>query len=144
MITAHTDVVGSLLRPVALRKARDDWVAGRLSHAQFKSIEDRAVDEAVSLQEAAGLDIVTDGEMRRLSFQSQMTEAVDGSSGSIGTIILNFFASVSRGGAPATPCTSSRRARRHRRQRLLAQDSGASPEHELIVVGRFLVGARRG
>src|SRR5438128_10704681 len=78
MITAHTDVVGSLLRPVALRKARDDWVAGRLSHAQFKFIEDRAVDEAVSLQEAAGLDVVTDGEMRRLSFQSQMTEAVDG------------------------------------------------------------------
>src|SRR5262249_28847231 len=78
MITAHTDVVGSLLRPAALRKARDDWVAGRLSHAQFKSIEDRAVDEAVSLQEAAGLDIVTDGEMRRLSFQSQMTETVDG------------------------------------------------------------------
>jgi len=49
MITAHTDVVGSLLRPVALRKARDDWMAGLLSHAQFKSIEDRAVDEAVSL-----------------------------------------------------------------------------------------------
>jgi len=78
MITAHTDVVGSLLRPVALRKARDEWAAGRLSRTQFKSIEDRAVDEAVSLQEAAGLDIVTDGEMRRLSFQSQMTEAVDG------------------------------------------------------------------
>jgi 5-methyltetrahydropteroyltriglutamate--homocysteine methyltransferase len=78
MIAAHTDVVGSLLRPVALRKARDDWVAGRLSHAQFKAIEDRAVDEAISLQEAAGLDIVTDGEMRRLSFQSQMIEAVNG------------------------------------------------------------------
>ena len=78
MITAHTDVVGSLLRPGALRKARDDWMAGRLSHAQFKAIEDQAVDEAVSLQEAAGLDVVTDGEMRRLSFQSQMTEAVDG------------------------------------------------------------------
>jgi len=78
MITAHTDVVGSLLRPLALRKARDDWVAGRLSHAQFKCIEDRAVDEAIALQEAAGLDVVTDGEMRRLSFQSQMTEAVEG------------------------------------------------------------------
>jgi 5-methyltetrahydropteroyltriglutamate--homocysteine methyltransferase len=78
MITAHTDVVGSLIRPVALRKARDDWKTGRLSHAQFKSIEDGAVDEAVSLQEAAGLDIVTDGEMRRLSFQSQILEAVDG------------------------------------------------------------------
>jgi 5-methyltetrahydropteroyltriglutamate--homocysteine methyltransferase len=78
MITAHTDVVGSLLRPVALCKARDEWKTGHLSHAQFKSIEDAAVDEAVSLQEAAGLDIVTDGEMRRLSFQSQMIEAVDG------------------------------------------------------------------
>jgi 5-methyltetrahydropteroyltriglutamate--homocysteine methyltransferase len=78
MITVHTDVVGSLVRPVALRKARDDRKTGRLSHAQFKSIEDGAVDEAVSLQEAAGLDIVTDGEMRRLSFQSQMLEAVDG------------------------------------------------------------------
>ena len=78
MITAHTDVVGSLLRPVALRKARDEWKTGRLSHAQFKSIEDGAVDEAVSLQEAAGLYIVTDGELRRLSFQSQMIEAVEG------------------------------------------------------------------
>jgi len=78
MITAHTDVVGSLLRPVALCKARDEWKTGRLSHAQFKSIEDGAVDEAVFLQEVAGLDIVTDGEMRRLSFQSQMIEAVDG------------------------------------------------------------------
>jgi len=87
MITAHTDVVGSLLRPVALLKARDDWAARRLSHSQFKSIEDRAVDEAVSLQEAAGLDIVTDGEMRRLSFQSQMTEAVDG----FGTWNINAF-----------------------------------------------------
>jgi methionine synthase II (cobalamin-independent) len=78
MITAHTDVVGSLLRPLALRQARDDWKAGRLSHAQFKAIEDHAVDEAIALQEAAGLDVVTDGEMRRLSFQSQMTEAVEG------------------------------------------------------------------
>ncbi len=51
MITAHTDVVGSLLRPVALRKARDDWVAGRLSHAQFKSIEDRAVAMPMAPQE---------------------------------------------------------------------------------------------
>src|SRR5262249_16745929 len=73
-----TDVVGSLLRPLALRKARDDWEAGRLTHAQFKCIEDHADDEAIALQETAGLDVVTDGEMRRLSFQSQMTEAVEG------------------------------------------------------------------
>jgi 5-methyltetrahydropteroyltriglutamate--homocysteine methyltransferase len=36
------------------------------------------VDEAIALQEAVGLQVVTDGEMRRQSFQSQMTAAVGG------------------------------------------------------------------
>ncbi len=78
MITARSDVVGSLLRPPELLKAREDFAAGRLGSAAFKAVEDRAVDAAVALQEAAGLEVVTDGEMRRLSFQSQMTEAVEG------------------------------------------------------------------
>jgi 5-methyltetrahydropteroyltriglutamate--homocysteine methyltransferase len=78
MITAHTDVVGSLLRPPELLKARQDVATGRITQAEFKAIEDRAVDEAVKLQEEAGLDVVTDGEMRRLSFQSQLPEAVEG------------------------------------------------------------------
>jgi 5-methyltetrahydropteroyltriglutamate--homocysteine methyltransferase len=78
VITAHADVVGSLLRPPELLKARDDVAAGRIGQAEFKAVEDRAVDQAVALQEQAGLEVVTDGEMRRLSFQSQMTEAVDG------------------------------------------------------------------
>ena len=78
MITAHTDVVGSLLRPPELLAARERLAAGDLTEEEFKRIEDRAVDEALRLQEDAGLEIVTDGEMRRLSFQSQLTEAVDG------------------------------------------------------------------
>ncbi|MFQ6018207.1 MAG: cobalamin-independent methionine synthase II family protein [Kiloniellaceae bacterium] len=78
MIAARADVVGSLLRPPALLKAQEDLAAGRITHARFKTTEDRAVDEAVALQEAAGLEVVTDGEMRRLSFQSQMTQAVEG------------------------------------------------------------------
>ena len=78
MIAAHTDVVGSLLRPTELLKARDEVAAGKVTQAAFKAIEDQAVDEAVALQEAVGLEVVTDGEMRRLSFQSQMTEAVAG------------------------------------------------------------------
>jgi 5-methyltetrahydropteroyltriglutamate--homocysteine methyltransferase len=81
VITAHTDVVGSLLRPpelIAARAARD---AGTVSAAAFKAIEDHAVDAAIALQEGAGLDVVTDGEMRRLSFQRPLAEAVDGLSG---------------------------------------------------------------
>ncbi len=78
MITTHTDVVGSLLRPRELLEARKDVAADRITPAEFKAIEDRAVDQAVALQEEAGMEVVTDGEMRRLSFQSQMTEAVHG------------------------------------------------------------------
>ncbi len=78
MITARADVVGSLLRPPALLDARRLFVAGEIEPAAFKRIEDHAVDDALALQVQAGMPVVTDGEMRRESFQSQMTEAVDG------------------------------------------------------------------
>jgi 5-methyltetrahydropteroyltriglutamate--homocysteine methyltransferase len=78
MLEARTDVVGSLLRPPELLDARDRRDRGELSAPDFKRIEDAAVDSALRIQEEAGLDVVTDGEMRRLSFQSQMTEAVAG------------------------------------------------------------------
>lgn len=78
MVQSRTDVVGSLLRPPALLEARKQREAGELTPAAFKRVEDAAVDAALRLQEEAGLDVVTDGEMRRLSFQSQLTDAVDG------------------------------------------------------------------
>ncbi len=71
MISSHTDVVGSLLRPPELLQPRQALAAGRLGHTEFKAIEDRAMDEAITLQEQAGVGVVTDGEMRRLSFQSK-------------------------------------------------------------------------
>src|SRR5256886_10962746 len=76
--THRGDVVGSLLRPAYLAEARRDAASGRLGPAEFKRIEDRAVDEAVALQEAAGLDVVTDGEMRRYAFFGHLIEALDG------------------------------------------------------------------
>jgi 5-methyltetrahydropteroyltriglutamate--homocysteine methyltransferase len=74
----RSDVVGSLLRPRWLMEARERVEHGTLSAAEFKRIEDRAVDEAVALQEAAGLDVVTDGEMRRYAFFGHLIEAVEG------------------------------------------------------------------
>ena len=77
-ISATATVIGSLLRPTWLLKARDDFAANRMGETEFQQIENRAVDEAIALQEEVGLRVVTDGEMRRLSFQSQLPEAVDG------------------------------------------------------------------
>ena len=78
MLLARTDVVGSLLRPASLLEARTQLESGAITESAFAQAEDAAVDEALALQEEAGLDVVTDGEMRRLSFQSQMPAAVEG------------------------------------------------------------------
>ena len=78
MISARADVVGSLLRPRELLEARQRFARAEISAAEFKHAEDRAVDFAISLQVRAGLPVVTDGEIRRESFQSQMVEAVEG------------------------------------------------------------------
>jgi 5-methyltetrahydropteroyltriglutamate--homocysteine methyltransferase len=78
VIVARTDVVGSLLRPRELLEARERLGRGEIGAPEFTRVEDAAVDAAIRLQEDAGLAVVTDGEMRRLSFQSQLTEAVEG------------------------------------------------------------------
>ncbi|MEE8396770.1 MAG: cobalamin-independent methionine synthase II family protein [bacterium] len=78
MIACHAELVGSLLRPRELLRAREGLAAGQIESAELRAAEDRAVDGAVALQETAGLEVVTDGEMRRLSFQSPIAEAVEG------------------------------------------------------------------
>jgi len=65
---ARADVVGSLLRPAYLRQARQGARAGTVSAADLRAAEDRAVREAISVQESAGLDVITDGELRRQSW----------------------------------------------------------------------------
>jgi 5-methyltetrahydropteroyltriglutamate--homocysteine methyltransferase len=74
----RSDVVGSLLRPTYLKKAREESAEGRLANADFKRLEDRAVDEAVALQLRTGLDVLTDGEMRRYAFYGHLIDAVEG------------------------------------------------------------------
>jgi 5-methyltetrahydropteroyltriglutamate--homocysteine methyltransferase len=81
IIDARADHVGSLLRPPALKQAREDRAAGRLDAPAFKAVEDAAVREVVALQEAAGCPVVTDGELRRDSFQSELTAATTGVEG---------------------------------------------------------------
>jgi len=78
MMSARSDVVGSLLRPQELLAAQKQLAEGLITPVGFKKIEDKAVDQAIALQEEAGLEVITDGEMRRPSFQSQMTAAVEG------------------------------------------------------------------
>jgi 5-methyltetrahydropteroyltriglutamate--homocysteine methyltransferase len=74
----RSDIIGSLLRPQFLLDAREQKERGQVGAAEFKAIEDRAVDDAVALQQEAGLDVVTDGEMRRYAFYGHLVEALEG------------------------------------------------------------------
>jgi 5-methyltetrahydropteroyltriglutamate--homocysteine methyltransferase len=77
-VVFRSDVIGSLLRPASLKAARKKHDAGQISDAEFKSAEDRAVDEAVELQRRAGVDVISDGEMRRYAFYGHLIDAVEG------------------------------------------------------------------
>jgi 5-methyltetrahydropteroyltriglutamate--homocysteine methyltransferase len=74
----RSEGVGSLLRPSYLKEARQRLGSGALTPAQFKAIEDRAVDEAIALQQEAGLDVLTDGELRRYAFFGHLVDALEG------------------------------------------------------------------
>jgi len=84
--TIRTDVVGSLLRPPALKEARKRFDAGAIDAQELAAIEDAAVRSAVAMQEAAGLDVVSDGEMRRLNFQDSFGASVAGYDAEVSTL----------------------------------------------------------
>ena len=77
-MTYHAEVVGSLLRPQYLFDARKQFEDGSIAPAAFKAIEDRAVDEAITLQENAGIDVITDGEQRRYAFYGHLIDSLSG------------------------------------------------------------------
>ena len=67
-VQAKSEVIGSLLRPPSLTEARRRYEQSEITPPEFKRLEDRAVDEAVETQTLAGIDVITDGEMRRYAF----------------------------------------------------------------------------
>jgi len=77
-MTYHSEVVGSLLRPTHLVETRKQFEGNQISAAEFKRVEDQAVNDAIALQEAAGIDVITDGEMRRYAFYGHLVEALAG------------------------------------------------------------------
>jgi 5-methyltetrahydropteroyltriglutamate--homocysteine methyltransferase len=70
----RADHVGSLLRPAELVELRHAGAAPDV----IRALEDRHVLRVLARQRELGLDVVTDGELRRTNFMSDLTDAVDG------------------------------------------------------------------
>jgi 5-methyltetrahydropteroyltriglutamate--homocysteine methyltransferase len=73
-----TTVVGSLPRPLWLKELFDGIHEGRISNEERERLLDLAVPSAIALQEAAGVDVITDGEWRRFSYVAVISDFASG------------------------------------------------------------------
>src|SRR5215468_7034148 len=74
----RADHVGSLLRPAALKAAREKRAKGEIGAAELKAVEDREIERAIKKQEEVGLQAVTDGEFRRSWWHLDFLWGLDG------------------------------------------------------------------
>lgn len=74
----RADIVGSFLRPDAIKHARQQFAAGEIDAAHLRRIEDDAIRHAVEQQCACGLHVVTDGEFRRAWWHMDFFAALQG------------------------------------------------------------------
>ena len=86
----RADHVGSLLRPPGLLAARDGFAAGRITAAQLHAVEDKAITDAVRMQESAGLQSATDGEFRRATWHMDFIYQIGGISKAPGHLAVKF------------------------------------------------------
>jgi 5-methyltetrahydropteroyltriglutamate--homocysteine methyltransferase len=77
----RADHVGSLLRSAALKKARSDCEAGKMSRAELREVEDREIINVLKKQEEIGFKLATDGEYRRAWWHFDFLERLDGVEG---------------------------------------------------------------
>jgi 5-methyltetrahydropteroyltriglutamate--homocysteine methyltransferase len=69
----RADHVGSLLRPKRLREAFRN-----LSGSELRAVQDECIRDVVRLQEDCGLQVVTDGEFRRISYWEKFVRLTKG------------------------------------------------------------------
>src|ERR1035441_8325150 len=74
----RADHVGSLLRPAALKKAREQRAKGAIDASALKVIEDREIERVIKRQEEVGLQSITDGEFRRSWWHLDFLWGLDG------------------------------------------------------------------
>jgi 5-methyltetrahydropteroyltriglutamate--homocysteine methyltransferase len=86
----RADHVGSLLRPVRLLRARDDFAAGTITAAELRTVEDEEIVKVIAMQEEVGLKSATDGEFRRASWHMDFIYALGGVSKAPGNMAVRF------------------------------------------------------
>jgi 5-methyltetrahydropteroyltriglutamate--homocysteine methyltransferase len=77
-LPCRADHIGSLLRPKKLREAFRSFSARKIPQAALRDAQDEAIRDVVRLQEDCGLQVVTDGEFRRISYWEKFVRLTRG------------------------------------------------------------------
>jgi 5-methyltetrahydropteroyltriglutamate--homocysteine methyltransferase len=86
----RADHVGSLIRPDRLLEARAKRKTGEITQDALKQLEDECIREVISLQESAGMKVVTDGEFRRQTWHVDFLTGFDNVSEAPGKLDVYF------------------------------------------------------
>jgi 5-methyltetrahydropteroyltriglutamate--homocysteine methyltransferase len=74
----RADHIGSLLRPKTLREAFRKHAAGEHGERELRAAQDAAIRDVIRLQEDCGLQVITDGEFRRVSYWEKFVRLTAG------------------------------------------------------------------
>jgi 5-methyltetrahydropteroyltriglutamate--homocysteine methyltransferase len=88
----RADHVGSLLRTAKLKEAREKRARGEIAPEALQEVEDREIEGVIRKQESIGLKAVTDGEYRRISWNYDFLENLDGVESYVGERKIKFAA----------------------------------------------------
>jgi len=75
---SRADHIGSLLRPRNLREAFRRHSTGQLTQGELRAAQDEAIRHVVKLQHDCGMEIITDGEFRRISYWEKFVRLTEG------------------------------------------------------------------
>lgn len=111
----RADHVGSLPRPDYILDARDEKAAGKISAAELRKIEDRAIADVAKAQENLGLKSITDGEYRRFLWHLDFLSSFDNVSEKPGRFLLGVDKTedISKGFRPNCMATDGPFRRSH-------------------------------
>ena len=100
-----TTVVGSYSMPGWVERLKTEYFARRISRRDLDEVHDAAVKAAIKDQEVAGIDIITDGELRRDNMIDYFVERLPGVQidHSSKKFYYDFYDSTVRGKLPMAP-----------------------------------------
>lgn len=98
-------VVGSYAMPAWLERAKNDYLHRRLTRHDLDEMHDAAVKAAIKDQEVAGVDVISDGELRRDNMIDYFLEKLPGVEIDHGSkkFYYDFYDAVVRGRMPTAP-----------------------------------------